>query len=426
MRNVKMTALIGESFDRTLDILFRPFSTKKWLRLTLIALLAGMLLGVGGSSGGNNRNAANKETGKAVSKDLKTADAVESKAGSAPAGSSTGPEAARRNSIIVAVIAITIIAFIIFSIFFAVFMTWVGARFKFVWLNAVINNTDAIIEPYSRHRREGNSFFRLSLVVFIALLMAIILFIGIVIYGMINCGVFQKGFEWTPIVALKIFLAPALTGIIFLIALSIFGFLADHFVVPIMAFDECTAMQALKKLRAILDSNWKDFALFTLVFFLLSIVAGMFAGILAILAIIVLSIAAAVIFGLPFLLLWLALKAKTIFIIYAIAAGIPFIFAVIALLLVISLPFAVFFRIFSLKYLLNIGALYGSDSLQKYSAKKAVRLSGRVPVITGIITVFLLISTLVCGLLAAIVIPNLISAREGALEKRVVTEKNST
>lgn len=420
MRTVKMTALIGESFDRTVEILFKPFSMKKWLKFTLIALLAGMLFGGNGSGGGNN-NSTKKDTGKTVSQAQKAAGTEEDKAASTPAKTPLSPEAARRN----ATIALTVVAvFVTFLVFFIVFMTWVGARFKFVWLNAIINNTGAITEPYSRHRRQGNSFFRLSIILVIVFFLALGLLIGTIVYGMISCGAFQKGFEWAPAVALKIFLAPALTGIIFLILFFIFAFLMDHFVVPIMAFDECAVSQALKRLGGILGANWKDFLLFILVFFLLSIVAGVFAGLLALVAAIVLLIAAAVIFGLPFLLLWLAFKLKVIFIIYAIVAGIPYIFAAIITVIAMSLPFAVFFRVFSLKYLLNLGAGYGPESLEKYSARKAERVSGRAPIIISIIVVFLLVSVFVGSLLAAIAIPNLMRARQTALEKKAAQTKN--
>ncbi len=422
MRTVKMTALIGESFDRTLEILFRPFSVKKWLRLILIALLAGMLFGGSGSGGGGNNNSSTKqETGKASSQDIKTAGGEEAKAASKTSMPAPSPEVARRNAIIAVTVVVALLAFLIF---FIVFMTWVGARFKFVWLNAVINNTGLISEPFSRHRRSGNSFFKLSLTLIVLFFLVLGLLIAVVGYGMVSAGAFQKGFAWTPAVALKIFLAPALTGIIFLIAFLLFAFLMDHFVVLIMAFDECTVLKALKKLGAILSVHWKDLALFTFIFFLLSIAAGTFAGVLALLAIIVLLIAAALIFGLPFLLLWLVLKAKAVFTIYAIIAAIPSIFVAITTLLAMSLPFAVFFRVFSLKYLLSLGAGYGPESLEKYSARKAESRPGRAPVVISVIVVFLLFSVSIGGLLAAIAIPNFMRARQTALEKKAVETRN--
>ncbi|MDO8535593.1 MAG: hypothetical protein Q7S30_01070 [Candidatus Omnitrophota bacterium] len=420
MRNIRMASLIGESFDRTIEILFRPFSMRKWLRLTLIALLAGMLLGGGGSGGGNNRS-TKPNAGKVAASDMKTAGTDESKAAPAPAAAAPSPEAARRSFIMIASI---VVAAAVFLIFFLLYMTWIGARLKFVWLNSIIKNTDAIMEPYSRHRREGSSFFGLSLILLTVFISALCLLIGVIIYGMISSGVFQKGFEWTLAVGLKIFLAPAISGIIFIIAFAILAFFADHFIVPIMAFDECTVSQALRKLGAVLKQNWKDAALFTLVFFLLSIVTGIFAGILAMIVVIVLLIMAAVLIGLPFLLLWVALKAKIVFIIYGIAAAIPFIAAILVLPLVVSMPFAVFFRTFSLKYLLSLNVGYGPESLQKYSSRKADRISGRMPVIISIVMSALLVFTLITGVVAAIAIPNFIRAKQIALEKKAAETRS--
>jgi len=421
MRNVKMTVLIGESFDRMSEILFRPFSMKKWMRLLLISILAGMLFGSGGSGGGNNSQPSHTEPVIARAKDAKSADAKRTEEKASTSGTPQNPQAARRVVITVVSIAAVVIALLVFLI---VFMTWVGARFKFVWLNAVINNTDAIIEPYSRHKREANSFFRLSLLLIVAFFAMLAYVIGLTIYGLAANGAFYRGFNWTAASALTIFLVPALSGVILLIIFFIFSFFADHFLVPIMAFEGCNVSDGLKKMWGIIGRNRRDFAMFTTIFLLLNIVAGTAAGILALFLLLIMMIVAAAIFGIPFLILWGVFKAKLIFTIYAIVAGIPFVITVLIAMLLTLLPLAVFFRAFSLKYLLSLDVGYGPDTITMYSSRKAERLSGRMPVIASIAVIFLLGSALILGLLASIAIPNFVRARQVALKKNAAMSRS--
>lgn len=419
MRNIKMTVLIGESFDRMIEMLFRPFSMKKWMKLTIVALLAGMLLGTNGMGGGNNNNNQTVKKESAVStQEAKTAALEKGNAAKESGSPAQSPEEARRNGIIVLSVVLGIMAIILL---FIIFMTWIGARFKFVWLNAVIKNTDSIIEPYSRLKAQGNSFFRLSLCLLAAFILGIVLVVGSIIYGLVSNGVFQHGFAWTFKVAMSIFLAPVLGGIVSLLGFFIFAFLVEHFVVSIMAFDEISSSQALKRLGSILRQNWKDVTLFLLVVLLLSIMAGTVAVFLALFIILALLIAAVVIFGVPFLIFGLWLKLKLAFIIYAIVTGIPFIAFCLMAVLAASLPFALFFRILTLKYLISLNVGYGADSLEKYSAKKADHLSRRMPVVISIVVVFLLMFTFIVGLLAAIAVPNFIKARQNAMAKKAGT-----
>ncbi len=351
MRKVKMSILIGESFDRMVEMLFRPFSAKKWFRLTLIALLAGMLFGANGSGGGGgNSSNAPKET-KAVSVDHAKTQAQAGEASSTTEKPAQSPEDARRAlTIAIAVISV----FAILGLAFIIFMTWIGARFKFVWFNAVVNNTTAIKEPFSAYKKEGNSFFRLSILLFLIFVLMIILVAAFIIYAMIYHGAFQQGFKWTPVAALKIFLAPGIAGIISLIAFFIFTFYVDHLLVPIMAMNRCAVLTGLGKLGSILGRNWKDVALFTLIFFVLSLVGGTLAGFAALIVFLVLVLAGALIFGLPYLILGMLLKLKYAFIAYSIAVGVPFLCLAVMTLLAVSLPLAVFFRAFSIKYLLSL------------------------------------------------------------------------
>ena len=61
MQNVAIGTVIQKSFERTIFILFKPFSMKKWLLLLLIASLAGSLGGGSGNFGGSGSSSREKE-----------------------------------------------------------------------------------------------------------------------------------------------------------------------------------------------------------------------------------------------------------------------------------------------------------------------------------------------------------------------------
>ena len=423
MRNVKLTALIGKSFDRMIEILFKPFSVNKWLKLILIAFLAGALAGGNGSGGGGGNNhppqkqevkqaAGQTGTGQASEKTPGQVHAV-SGAISQPAAPAKAPSAPPP----LIVIALIVGAVLICILALLLLMTWLGSRFRFVWFNAIVNNTGSIIEPYSRHSRGANSLFKFSILVFVGFLIFTALDVGGALYAMYKVGAFGHGFVWSVPVALKIFLLPTLFFLVAILALVILNVIIDNFAVPIMALDELRLVPALEKFGDIFLRNWRDVILFLLVLLLLGIVASAAVGVIALLMLLVILLIAAVVFGLPFLIIAMAMKAKLIFIIYAIVVGIPFIIATIITLIATALPVAVFFRLFSLYYLMSLDSGYTQESLDRYAARKARVVSKTAPVVL-IIGLFAIGFVFLVGLLAAIAIPNFVRAKQAAIEKQ--------
>jgi hypothetical protein len=414
VRTIKMTTLIGNSFDRTIEILFRPFSVKKWLRLLLIAFLAGAIAaGNGPGGGGGNPPPEKKKPVETAAKQAgvsERTDKIESE--TTAAGTEKFPESAKR---------LTAILFIIGAVLFIIaliLLTWISARLKFIWLNAIVKNTTEVIEPYSRHAAEANSLFKFSMV----LLVLFIAFLGLLGFStlvlMALRGVFSKEFVWSVPTALKIFLIPGLLFLTAILTLLTLAFFFDHFIIPIMAFDKLRAIPALRKFGRIFLADWWDISVFTLVFFLLSFVGGAGNMALAIIVIIPLLLIAAVILGIPLATLWFLLKAKIAFIIYAVVVGVPFAVVSLLILMATALPFAVFFRLLSLNYLVSLTCGYTKETLDGYVTRRAERLARKAPIITSVMVLFLVFSVVIGGLLAAIAIPNFVKAREAALPKQ--------
>jgi len=430
LRTVKLTALIGKSFDKMVEILFKPFSAKKWLKLILIAFLAGALAGGNSSGGGGNDRQSRKQAAKQAAGQAGTTQTSEKATGqgqtasgviSQPAAPAKAPSAPPP----LIIIALIVGAVLIFILAVILLMTWLGSRFRFVWFNAIVNNTASITEPYSRHSREANSLFKFSILLFIGFLIFTALDAGGALYAMYKVGAFAKGFAWSVPVALKIFLLPAIFFLSAILVLIILSVIIDNFAVPMMALDELRIVPALEKFGDIFLRNWRDVLLFLLVLMLLGIVAGAAESVLALLVLLVILIIAAVVFGLPFLIIAMVMKAKLVFIIYAIIVGIPFIIAAIIILIATALPVAIFFRLFSLYYLMSLDSGYTQESLDRYAARKAQVLSKTAPIVL-IIGLFAIGFIFLVGLLAAIAIPNFVRAKQAAIEKQNASVSHTT
>jgi len=362
MRKVKIETLITKSINRTKLILFKPFSMKKWFCLLLIAYLAGNLGGGSGNFSGMDRKAkkaeaaeqeylidANDEqdTGQEYTDGWDRSARGTSKNNFCPLKSTVGPW-------IFLVIGILGTVFLVIVILF----TWLSSRFKFIWLNSIMANDASIAEPFKRFSKEGNSLFKF----FLALMFAGLVFFGLIAFWVYTngaaTGVFEKDNNLSFMQLVNVFALPAVVLIIGIIALAIIHIIIDHFVVTIMGIEHCLFKPAWEKFTDILSNNKKDFVIYFLVLIGLGIATVILSFLIAFICVIALLIVAAVLFGLPFLLFSALLKLKIVFIIFAIILGIPFFAVVMLLLMSIGLPFAVFFKSFSLYFISSLECGY--------------------------------------------------------------------
>ena len=166
MREVKMTALIGRSFDWTRTVLFRPFSVKKWLALILIAWLAGALSSGngGGNGGGRGAGSSPQQAGQTA---VQPQAEVETPPPAPQKAAPVSPEDVLKSAaafVKTPVGAATVAAVLAFGLLFILFWTWLSCRFKFIWFDAVMRNSGAISEPYRRFKDQANSLFKAKIV----------------------------------------------------------------------------------------------------------------------------------------------------------------------------------------------------------------------------------------------------------------------
>lgn len=370
MQNVAIGTVIQKSFERTIFILFKPFSIKKWLLLLLIASLAGSLGGGSGNFGGSGSSSREKEAEAQEeevlgtqqmeqmneeyrTKEYLTPEESKQRTMRKQRNRSSLRESYRRkvDSYGRVFVFVVVVVGVLFVLAFIIFFTWLGARFKFVWLHVILNNDASIKEPFARYEKEGNSLFKLLLILFAATIAWIAILGAWVWVSGSSVGLFEKGADVAFLTVMKIFALPVFIFIIGFIALVIVGVIIEHFMVPIMGLDMCLFVDAWHKCIQIARQNRTDFFLFFLVLIGLAILSGIIAVIIALICILVILLAGALLFGLPYLLIVIGFKVPVLFYIYAVLVGVPFITAVILLFMSINLPIAVFFRNFSLYYL---------------------------------------------------------------------------
>ncbi|MFC1590544.1 hypothetical protein ACFL42_03540 [Candidatus Omnitrophota bacterium] len=371
MREIPFSTLISKSVDRTMLILFRPFNLKKWLLLLFIAYMAGAIGGGNGSGGGRGGGTPPKEAEAQEERSIfneyssKESDKAPAPAVNAPAeeksgalaGLLPGPSADKQPpSAGFLVLVITPIVILIFGL--VVLLTWLSARFRFIWYDSMVKNDASVKGPFIQYKTEGDSLFRFFLLLLLVTLLALgVIGVWAFFTGSVS-GIFGAGTQPSIDVIYKVFILPIIALGVVIITLVVFTVFIDDFVVTIMAMDRSLFLPAWRKFLEIFRQNRKDFILYLLVLLGLGILSGVIALIIAIVCILAILIAAAVVFGLPYLIIGALLKANIVFVIYAVIAGIPFAIAAILLLLSVNLPFAVFFRNFSLHYFSSLKCGY--------------------------------------------------------------------
>jgi hypothetical protein len=133
----------GKAFELMKKILFQPFEFKKWLVIGFAAWLANLGDGVGG--GGNLRFPDDRR---------EDAQKLNELMGQIP------------QPILITGICVLICVVLLLIVLFA----WLRARGRFIFVDCVVRNRAAIVEPWKEFRAEGNSFFLFSLVVALVLI----------------------------------------------------------------------------------------------------------------------------------------------------------------------------------------------------------------------------------------------------------------
>ncbi len=241
-------------------ILFRPFDLGKWFALGFTAWLAGLTSG-GGSGGG--------------SWDFDGAsDAAEDLESAAAGAQSVLREAWERGSQWLLDNPLWLIAGLLgcglLMAFFLVIL-WVSSRGKFMFLDNVVHNRAAVVAPWKRYRRLGNSHFLFQLVFSIV---AIVFLVGLVVTAVgLAAGGWEAGLD-SPLPCLLLAVVMLFFLLIILTVVYIQYFL-DGFVVPLMHRYDLQVMTAWSRFGEIFRRHAATLLLSGLFLFVLVIAVGL-------------------------------------------------------------------------------------------------------------------------------------------------------
>jgi len=375
MKKYSYGKLISVSWDWMCQILFRPFSLKKWIMLFVIVALAGQLGGgCNISLPGNNgdfdkiinklkQNAA-PIAGTAIPPQEITVQESQ-KITAAQAGVAAEVPSFSLEPRTIALLAVIVSVVLLFIGIFVLLWMWLTSNFSFVFIDSIVKNDASFRVPFHRNKAQGSSYFKWN-IVFSSI--ALLVF-GIILYfpiaQFIKAGVFADtslaDIGQSLSIALKYLPVLLLAGVIFFLI----GFFTREFVLPIMYKRKTGILKAWGILLGIFKKNIGEIALFLLVR------AGLFIVALAAIVILVIIgiIALLLIGGLIALLAWLIYTimpaaAKTITAIIFVSVGIPIAMFLFILFNLIFLPIPVFFRTFSINVLGGI-----DESLDLFAPK---------------------------------------------------------
>ncbi|UCE61298.1 MAG: hypothetical protein JSU63_06030 [Phycisphaerales bacterium] len=270
--NIPVLGPIPRAFERMLWILFKPFDLKKWLLLGFCAFLA--YLGECGS-GGLNKDAFERDEDDPRPAFIRRM-FPKPETSSNQSCLDTGDEPLHRvvfskiRRHLPWIIIATASAFTVIGLISAL-VIWLRSRGKFMFLDGLVHNRGAVIDPWCDFRQVGNSLFGFLLYLLIIGLLAtlLILVIGVLIAWP---DIQEEEFGVSAIVGL------ASSGLLFATMTVVFlliAFMLENFVIPTMYLRRELVMDAWLRVRHVFLSQHLDtIVLFLLMRILLAIVLG--------------------------------------------------------------------------------------------------------------------------------------------------------
>lgn len=344
---VNFGEIINSSANWTIAVLFKPFNFKKWMLLTLIALLAGSL-----SSGFNGCNFNYRHSDSA-----KTSKSTVESSPEASAPSRDKPLLPEEKAVIIGVVAVCIFIVLLLIILFS----WLGGRFSFIFIEDVIKRDASVKVPFTANREIGNSYFLFNLSFIFTYLILLGLIVFLCIMTCIKSGIFNTDAPGAKqIFQFFLILLPYLLAAFILIVITaLIALVTKDFVLPIMFKDKIGIFRAWPKAFGILRRHIWDFVIYVFIKIGLAIGAAivyMLAFIICLLGILI----PIMLLGFGLYLISRSLPSSAL-IAYWVAIGViatPIFLFLLYCLISLNLPFGVFFRTFSMKFLGRLDPQY--------------------------------------------------------------------
>ncbi len=233
---ISVTGPFSPAVDRAGQILFRPFDLRKWFVLGFCAWLAWLGQGGGGGSG-SNWNLPDDDPRH---------------------GLETAQDWALAHLALVIFLAVVVLVLVVGLV---VLVTWLSSRGKLMFLDGVVRNRGAVVEPWRRFRALGNSLFGFRIVVGLIALVTFTVLIGLMVLSLMAMGFDENDLGPAAIVVLCLWVGAVLvTGLGF----ALVGVAVNDFIVPIMWLRDCRVMVAWSEFRPLLSAHLGTFVLYVL------------------------------------------------------------------------------------------------------------------------------------------------------------------
>jgi len=258
---ISVTEPISAALARTGRILFKPFDVGKWFVLGFCAWLA--YLGEGGGPhvnaqvpGGNFSGRPGQGPGEVLNGAREWCEA------NAP--------------LVILLVALVILAFLVLTAIGLV-LTWVQSRGKFMFLDGIVRNRGAVVEPWRQFKTQGNSLFWFRIVLGLIGLGAFVLIV-LVGLAIASPDILAERFGVAAVIAIALSVILFLCYIVFF---GVIGLLLEDFVVPAMYLRNARVMAAWGLFRRELLAGHVGTII---LFYLMKIVLGMAIVIIAVMA----------------------------------------------------------------------------------------------------------------------------------------------
>lgn len=354
---IKFEEIISGSLEWTTTVLFRPFNPKKWLILGFVAFLAGALMG----SNFNLNSSKDYHTKEAKAEQLSSQKTLDQSKASLPSSISQLKDSIKSYMQNIAgtnfVLIFSGIAFALFLIL--LLFLYLGARFHFIFLEDVVKNNASIVIPFTNNRAMGNSFFKFNI---LFLLIWAIVF-GLIIFGCImtlfKIGAFNQQVSPDFLKILSAILPFILLCILFIVISMFIFIVVNDFALVVMLKDRTGIIAAIKKVLSLLGSNKLNFLLYVLIKWGLAICAYLIYSIMYLVTFLGLLFPAFTTASFLYFIYKIIPKdVQSVFLAAVVIVAIPIVLFLWYCFMCVSLPFAVFFRTFSVKFLGKIDSRY--------------------------------------------------------------------
>ena len=278
MKKISCMEAAEAAWRKMVVILFKPYNFAKWVTLGFCAWIAYLGESGGGgrfnfnSFGGDRKAQKNAETAKAFFNALQ-----EIFNGDSGNMFTRTAEQCHISINLLTGICAGIGLVILIIVVLSLIVTWLKSRFSFILLDNLIYDRTDITGPWKKFRTCGNSAFLWRLAIFLISAAVFIVLLIIVFFNML---------PWVKsMLAAKSLFKPdsmiitwmIVDGSLILISgllLSLISFFFDQFVVPVMYWSNLKAIEAWKKVLALVKVNIYVFIRYILLYIVFSLIAG--------------------------------------------------------------------------------------------------------------------------------------------------------